>query len=250
MSAMLWPTVLGAFVVMVGCAAERSTEWTPRPRVQWRDISPGDIGTVDQGYRLLLSERTKGLFPVSLGVTRFAFVPTDGVDPFGPKLVADPKNEFLQWNYAFDDQMAVSEVFPVVQQNLGGASASPDQILRSVHALNGRIGLIYAVNDLSETETEMLGVLYDTAMTTPLASVHARSATVHPEDDEAEDHGAMWKTDSRALVRQTFQRYVHACVRDLILQDQPAAVETPDGWTPVGPVMPVEWPPSILRRLR
>ena len=217
-------TVLVASVVTVGCAADRSTKWTPPP-VRWSDISPGDIGTVEQGYRLLLSERTEGLFPVSLGVTRFAFVPTDGVVPFGPKLVADPQNEFLQWNYAFDDQMAVSEVFPVVQQNLGGASASPDQILRSVHALNGGIGLIYAVNDLSETETEMLGVLYDTAMTTPLASIHARSITIRPEEaDEAADKGDMWKMDSRALVRQTFQRYVHACVRELILQDHPAAV--------------------------
>ena len=129
---MLLPAVLAAWVVTVGCATEQVTRWTPSPRVQWGDISPGDIGTVDQGYRLLLSERTEGLFPASLGVTRFAFVPSDSIDPFGPKLVADPQNEFLQWNYAFDDQMAVSEVFPIAQQNLGGANASPDQILRAV----------------------------------------------------------------------------------------------------------------------
>ena len=248
---MLLPAVLAVWVVTVGCATEQVTRWTPSPRVQWGDISPGDIGTVDQGYRLLLSERTEGLFPASLGVTRFAFVPSDCIEPFGPKLVADPQNEFLQWNYAFDDQMAVSEVFPIAQQNLGGANASADQILRSVHALNGGLGLIYAVNELSETETEMLGVLYDATAAAPLASVHARAITIRREEgDEAEDEGGMWETDSRALVRQKFQRQMHACVRDLILQDQPAPVESPDGWTPVGPIMPVEWPPALLKRLR
>lgn len=194
-----------------------------------------------------------GLFPANMSVTRVS-LESDEEQEFStqPRLYADPRNEFLQWNTAFDDQMAVSEVFPIDQRDLGGGEADPNQILAAFRALHARIGLVYAVNELSETESEMFGILYDNDAAEPIAAIHAQAVSVEPPKDENEkgEPTDLWETDSRALVRAKFARQVHACVRELIQKDQPAVVETPTGWTPAGPIRPVEWPPRHPRRPR
>ena len=57
----------------------------------------------------------------------------------------------------------------------------------------------------------------------------------------------LWETDSRALVRERFERLVHACIRELIVQDESETVEPPKGWTPACPTFPAEWPPRRFR---
>jgi hypothetical protein len=161
-------------------------------------------------------------------------------------LVRDPRNEFLMWNSAFDDQMAVSEVFPVAPRDLGGAEVDPQQIVAATRALDAGIAMVYAVNELSETETEMFGTLYDTEAAEPIAAFHAQAESITPTED-SDNAPNLWLVDSKALVRAKFERFAHACVRELILHDQPAPLETPTGWTPAGPIMPVEWPPRRFR---
>ena len=138
--------------------------------------------------------------------------------------------------------MAISEVFPIDQRDLGGASAEPEQIVAAWRGLHARVGIVYAVNGLSETGTEMIGALYDVAAAKPIAAMHAQAFSIIPPkgDDEPAD---LWETDSRALVRAEFERHVYECLRELISRDVPALLESPDGWTPPGPIRPVEWPP-------
>ncbi len=160
-----------------------------------------------------------------------------------PVLLTDPRNEFLQWNSALDGLFAVSEVFPISQFDLGGGIAEPQQILAAFRALHARLGLIYGMNELNDTESEIIAVLYDNALGTPIAYFHAREATAPPPPGEEDKPQDLWKTDSKALVRAQFERLVHACIRELILHDQPGDVETPTGWQRVEPRRPVEWPP-------
>ena len=234
-----------------GCHAPRhEAPWTAKPHVEWSDITPRPVAGLNNEYRILTTQPTMGLFPANMAVTRVSLEREEGHGTTPqPKLYADPRNEFLQWNTTFDDQMAVSEVFPIDQRDLGGGEADPIQILAAFRALHARIGMIYAVNELSETESEMFGALFDNASTEPVAVIHAQEVSVEPPKDEAnkEEPKSLWETDSRALVRAKFAKLTHACVRELIRKDQPAVIEAPTGWTPAGPVRPVEWPPRHLR---
>ena len=243
--------VLGAFLLGIasGCAVtEIEGGWTPPPEVHWDDISTGAVAPVDNGYRILRIEPTQGLFPASIGVTRMAVESENQGAPIRQKhLLRDPRNEFLRWNSAFDDQMAVSEVFPIDQRDLGGAPAEPQQVLAAFSALHARIGFMYAVNELSENETEMIGALYDVTAAEPIASIHARALSLPPPDEKGEEPVDLWKYDSRALVRAAFERHIHGCIRELISRDERAPLESRDGWTPLCPVRPVEWPPRQLR---
>ncbi len=240
-------TVAGVVATLVsGCSSARKKEevWTPMPRVSWEHIATRAVAAAPNSYRIIQQSPTTGLFPAGAAVTRVALT-SNGVEQLSPGLHADPRNEFLRWNSVFDDQMAISEVFPIDQRDLGGGPAVPEQIVAAFRALRARIGLIYAVNELSPTTSEMFGVLYDVTTGDPVASIHAQAETLPmPEDvKKPDDPYHLWKTDARALVRQRFAELAHACVRELILNDQPARTEPPPGWTPAGPTLPVEWPP-------
>lgn len=241
----------GALAWTVGCAPDRVETWTPKPRVLWEDIALQSTETANNEYKILTSEPTTGLFPVSIAVTRVALEEDRVSRVAWERLLRDPRNEFLMWNSSFDDQMAISEVFPIAERDLGGAEVRPERILSAMKALGARIGFLYAVNELAEDESEMLGTLFDTRSDQVLATIHAQAASIPPPDNGyPPENTVQWETDSRALVRYKFECLVHACVRELILRDQPGAIESPDGWTPVGPILPVEWPPRVPRRYR
>jgi hypothetical protein len=227
-----------------GCAQKPVEVWEPKPRTEWQHVMTvtGDAPVND--FSVNAAHQTTGLFPANVAVTRVAVEDNDegGLEP---RLNADPRNEFLQWNSTFDNLMAVSEVFPIDQRDLGGGDATPEQILAAFRGLHARLGLVYAVNEISETESEMFGALYETSSLEPVASFHARAVSIELDEDDKDkdDPYNLWKTDSRALVRAKFAEMVHACMRQLIINDQPADVEAPTGWTPSVPVRPVEWPP-------
>jgi hypothetical protein len=229
-----------------GCARpKKSTEiWRAQPQVTWDHLGDPKAAVQRNTFRILADEPTTALFPANAAVTRIAVGPPAESGSV-TQLYADPRNEFLAWNSVFDDQMAVSEVFPIDQRDLGGGPAVPEQILAAFRGLHAKLGLIYAVNELSPTETQMFGLLYDVNANKPLASIHAYAESIPvPEgEDEPKDPYHLWKTDSRALVRQKFAQLAHDCVRQLILRDQPTHIEAPTGWTPAGPIKPVEWPP-------
>ena len=242
----------GLVVFASGCGEKRAQVWRPQPLVHWDHLSTQSVDSVHNGYRIVAPRPTHGLFPASLVVTRLAVAlsdePTDATQVF---LLADPRNELLRWNRALDDQMAISEVFPVVERDLGGWRADPEQILSTFRALDARLGLIYGVNELSETESEMIGILYDIKSLQPLASLHAQAVTVVPLEEEENDKPAdLWETDCRALVRKQFERFVHACIRELILHDEPETVEAAVGWMAAAPKTPAEWPPRAVRTNR
>jgi hypothetical protein len=232
-----------------GCCSEKREEvWIAPPRVHWEHVSTDPVRAVDQGYRILLREPTSGMFPASIGVTRIAIEVTDErAQSTKPLLMTNPRNEFLQWNRAFDDLMAISEVFPIVNRDLGGHEADPPQIIAATRALHAKLGMVYAVNELSPTVVEMFGVIYDTKTARPIASIHAREESEPRPEVEPDEHPDLWKTDARALVRQAFERRVHACLREMIERDERTTTKIPEGWTPAGPVRPVEWPPRHFR---
>ncbi|MCH8953443.1 MAG: hypothetical protein IID49_15170, partial [Proteobacteria bacterium] len=176
--------VAALVVVAAGCSLKPATVWTPAPRVLWGDIAIQPVPMPAKGYVVSDRHPTRGLFPASLAVTRVA-VAEDETHMLGarPILFADPRSEFLQWNLAVNDQMAVSEVFPIGPSSVGGGPVDPAGVLATFRALHARLGLVYAVNELSEDETEILGVLYDVEAAEPIAAIHARATSVVPEPE-------------------------------------------------------------------
>ncbi len=245
-----------ALAFVPGCLChERAKPWTPQARVHWYDISTKPVPAVTNDYRIIADQPSKGLFPGNIAVTRVALrevkeLPADPTGKMQPVILKDPRNEFLHWNHAFDDQLAVAEAFPIDQFALGGGLAVPHQIVAAFHALDARLGLIYAVNEISPVETEVIGTLYDVKRTEPIAIIQAQAHSVVDPDGKKEKRPDLWKTDSHALARANFERLVYHCMRDLILHDEPAEIEEPVGWKPVFPRLPVEWPPNLYRPRR
>ena len=243
-----------AVIASPGCAQKKTVEvWTPKPLVGWAKVALDPVQGPENGYVILTSEPTRGLFPTDVAVTRVAKVEAasvDGAAGESTQLYADPRNEFLRWNSVFDDQMAVSEVFPIEQRDLAGGAATPALILAASRGLDADMSLIYAVNELAPNETEMFGVLYDTGTTQPLAAIHARVASVPcaPDCPNVGDPYHAWETDSRVLVRDRFAKLAHDCMRELILHDEPMSVPAPEGWIPEYPTYPAQWPPPSTAR--
>lgn len=254
--AVVRPVACALFLLAsIGCAPRKKAEIEiPRPRVSWSHITPWAVPPLNNQYRVVVAQPTQGLFPANIAVTRVALRdvkphPSSVATVIEPVILKDPRNEFLKWNTVFDDQMAVSEVFPIDQFALGGGEAIPEQVVASFRALHARLGLIYAVNELNDLETEMIGTLYDTVTAKPVAHFQTQAHSVLPPDGkEPKPPIDLWTTDSKALARADFEHLVYECVRELILNDQPAAVEAPTGWQPVLPRFPVAWPPQLPNR--
>jgi hypothetical protein len=233
-----------AMFLGAGCASSHKEQpWTAPPRVEWTDLHAAPIEPQAHGYVSLDAGASTGRFPSAIAVSRVAVRHSpETPSPRETYLPGKPKNEFLMWNSALDDQMAVSEVFPIAQRDLGGGSAVPAQIASAGAALGARLALIYAVNELSPTQTEIIGVLYETGTLTGIAAFHAQAESLPPLEDDSSPTDA-WRLDSQARVRDEFEQIVHRCLRDLIASDRPVRVDVPEGWTPAGPTEPVIWPP-------
>ncbi len=239
----------GVIIGASGCAQKRAEVWSPRPLVLWEDISTGVVPHTKNAYEIIPASPSHGLFPASMAVTRIGIeIGTEASPGVRSNLLADPRNEFLQWNSTLDDQMAVSEVFPIHDVDLGGRRVSPHLIVDAFQALGARLGLLYGVNELSEHKTEMLAVLYDTETVRPLAVLHADAKSEYANQANADAGATMWETDSQALARTRFDELLHACIRDLILQDESPPVAVPAGWPPPDPTRGVTWPPTRRQR--
>lgn len=229
-----------------GCACggeKNAPEWSPRPQVGWYFVSTTPVAPLSNEYRIVAPRPTKGLFPGNIAVTRVGLRRSGDGEQVRAVLTKDPLNEFLMWNRAFDDQFAISEAFPVDPIDLGGGRATPDQILRAFKALDAEVGLVYAVNEIAADETEMLGTLYDVQAGAPIAFIHTQALSLPVPEDTPEREIDLRATDSKAIVRDQFQQLVYGCLRELVLQDEPAEPQAPTGWQPVRADRSAAWPP-------
>ena len=243
---------IASAIGLTGCASKQPVEtWTPHAEVRWSDLVNRPVHPPSDGYFLQAHPRDPGMFPASIAVARVAIVEDEQIDLLEhPKLVRNPRNEFLQWHTALNDQLAVSELFPIATWDLGGGPVSTSQILAAFRALGAQLGLIYAMNRPSPDETEFLAVLYDIRTSEPVALLRteATSTVTHEEAEQSKEPIDYWKTDSRALARAKFAIHFHDCIRSLILDDEPPVSAMPASWYSKKRRRTVEWPPTEPRR--
>ena len=248
MSMVKWVCILAITMIQISCCCENQQEIqvATKAPLDWFFVSTEPVEPLYNAYRLLVIPPTRGLFPASIAVTRVeSEVIDESADLVRPLIFTNPRNEFLQWNSAFDDLMAVSEVFPVIQFDMGGNNAYVENVLAAFRALDAKLGLIYAVNEFDDLETEMIGSLYDTQSTRPIAHFQTHAVTIIPPENEQQETTDLWETDSTALARQRFETLVYECIRELIEHDAPLTPDVPPGWKPVAPARRVKWPPLL-----
>ena len=219
------------------------------PVVTWADLTGGQPVNVDNNYQLVVSDTTRGLFPTSVAVARFAASEETAGEGARLKLDMTPEVDFLAWNSVFDDFRSISEVFPMNAMALDGAAVSVRSLLHAAVALQAGMLLVYAENHSSEQDSEIRGVLYEAPSGRVLAVIHARGHVETPIafDEQAdrkvplEDH---LKRDTRLLTIRTFESTMRACLLALMANDEPAERVAPEGWIPDRQFEPLTWPPG------
>ncbi len=245
-------------VTLVGCAPKRQdrSQFQPtHPVAVWSDILPGETPALQDGFVLLTGGPTEAVFPVSLAVARVKVVDTECVTPGGGESTGHaleldvlPKVDMLRWNSAFDDVRPVSEVFPLSRIAMNGTRVNLSNLMAASRAMTGRLCLVYSPTHLTESETEIRGVLYQLEGTRALAAIHAR-AVVHLYDGETgelldiETEPGVPVATPHVAAERRFRELVRAAILELIANDEPGTPMPEDGWVPQGPLEPRIWPP-------
>lgn len=234
-------------LAVAGCQEKEEEIRVLRPLVQWDDVSAVTFTPLDDGYVNLVPAGTDGSFPASLAVARVAVdEQTLQATPRQLTLATRPKNDFLAWNRLFDNLRYLSEAFPLDKHDLGEDPPTPTRLVAAARDLRAGLCLVYGRGDLSESESRVRGVLYDTRTGLALAGIDARASVPDPEtltrppEDVSSDDSYC---DPRVLADRRFERLVLECVRELWSNDRPAAPEAPQEWRPEGPLRPRIWPP-------
>lgn len=239
--------------VVAGCSEpEGQVVQTMRPQVHWEHVATVPVEGVDDTFANLVPDGTDGVFPTSIAVARVAVGGQNSEDAAGRVMMdMSPSNDFLSWNGLLDNLRYVSEVFPLRVHDLGEEPPSAARIVSAADELNAGLCLVYGRGDVSETEAEVRGVLYQASTGKALAAVHARVLAPVPDEIERPPEqvsGDNRHCDARVLAEARFERLVLECVRDLRRGDRAVIIEPPAGWTPDEPLDPRSWPPPPFGR--
>ncbi len=228
-----------------GCAPKTVEVWAPPLQVRWDDVTSATITPAGDQYAILESNASEGRFPCSIAVSRIAIEADEEAGQRRRVVPVTPHNEFLIWNSSFDDLWLISEVFPIAQRALGGAAVEARLIVDAAYTFDARMSLIYGFNVVSPTRCEMLGVLHESSTGAPIAAIHASAESIpRLEKDKPAKHNLdAWEHEARALVRAKFEKLMIDCMRELIARDTAVQIDVPEGWTPIRPMYPLEWPP-------
>jgi hypothetical protein len=177
---------------------------------------------------------------------------TQAGEPPASRIILDeePAHDFLRWNSAFDDVRPVREVFPISWIALDGKAVTAANVVEACRVMTGRMCLLYCQTDVSVSESELRGVLYEAATIRPLATIHARGVYVAAEEEDEDTAADADEPDPegppltpRLVAEDRFEALVRACMLALVANDEPRPPAPEEGWVPEGPLAPPIWPP-------
>ncbi len=253
MHAKLTLIVLAA-VIGTGCVSKQRVEFTPTSvELDWDVLAGGQPVTVSQDYRLIVSERTQGMFPSSLAVARLSADEDPTATEAAVVLDMEPEVDFLSWNSVFDDFRSISEVFPMNIMAMDGAEVTVNTLLNASYSLRAGMLLVYSESRKSIHEAQVKGVLYSVPARRMLAAIHADAYIEDPVDlDDSRCAGSPSADmrDPRLVCVGQFEAKMRDCLLALMQNDDPVKATAPDGWIPDREIEPLIWPPSedLFRR--
>ncbi len=190
-----------------------------------RSIAPGN------GYIMLTSNGSEGMFPCSLAVARVdtpAYLPS-GFIP-APRLAMNPANEMFDWTDLFDDVWSISEVFPVTYPTRKDRQVSPQTLVEYSRSDQAGLCLIYEIVSTRADDVTIVdvhGTLYDARNGAMLIEAHADARVRDITEDQLPppqppDRVAVDKRhiDPWFIAQERFRELVRQSILDLVAQDK------------------------------
>ncbi len=151
-------------------------------------VPDGATAARKNSYVTLVSGRTDGMFPRSLGVARVA-TPEYSPAEFDstPHLAMEPVNELSGWMSLFDDIWAVSEVFPITYPTRVDRRTSAETLVEYARSDGAGLCLIYEITTSREGDLSVVdvqGSLYDAESGAQLIEAHADARVRDQTEDQ------------------------------------------------------------------
>jgi hypothetical protein len=216
-----------------GCGKTEEPIVVYEPEIGLADIARTSLEVKANAYHLLNPDQTMGRFPGAIAVARLKLSDekhrTDG-NVVALKSLNGP--EAAYWNHLYDNLPSVRSWFELRDFDVPPGKMTAERLVQAAGRLHATLCLLYGQNEI-DGDTKLVGVLYDTRSTKPIATLHAQCTGVNdwpnarPEGRHEDDYRHQ---DNTYLASRKFERFAYDCVVQLIGTDKPERIEKPDGW--------------------
>jgi len=208
-------------VALAGCAVG------PRPcrqhLVRLEKLVGREVEVADGAYRLLADVPSRGRFPCSVAVAKFARQGEVGCGSQGHLVLASlGRKGVVYWNELFDNVSAVSEVFPIESRHLPTESVEAADVVAAAARLHAGLCVVLSDGCVAETGRQAVAAVYDA--TTGLPVVVAKSDVVSCCGESA-DRRCCGEGIGRQVTRQ-LEKLVHRAIWQLVQRDEGTTTQT------------------------
>lgn len=213
---------------LLGACAKPEVPVTYEPQLALTALNEG-LTTPAQGYELFASETTRGRFAAPVAIAELAW----NADADALRLTSMQPLEEAYWTQRVRGIDAVRDVLFIRPLTTRPEGDSLPALCAAAHKLGAPLLLVYAQNAYGPNSAQALGVLYESGTQRVLATFRAARTVVDAEGVEVcldEEKGDHREQDARYLAQREFENHVVACLRELILHDQPPATTQPHEW--------------------
>ena len=217
--------LITALFSLVGCANKQAIVY--QRQIQIEELAP-DVAPVDNAFRLLTDEATRGRFGCGLAIAKLLPGEASG----SVHLVAATLAEEGYWVSALCGVSEVRDLEFLTPINVRPDEPTTESLCAAAAALNADLLLMYAPNRYGPNSAQVLGVLYDVHGCQPLAVLHASATYLDEEGVETppdNEWGNQRAVDACYQASRAYERHLLCCLRDLIEKDEPLPVQ-PHHW--------------------
>lgn len=218
---------------LLGCGKTEEPVVVYEPEIGLADIARTTLDVNANSYRLLNADQTMGRFPGAIAVARLK-LSDEKHRTDGDAVMLKPLNrsEAAYWNHLYDNLPSVRAWFELRDFDIPRGKMTAQHLVKAAGGLHATLCLLYGQNVI-DGDTKLVGVLYDTRTTKPIATLQAESTGVNdwlntrPEGRHEDDYRHQ---DNTYLASRKFERFAYDCVVELIGTDNPERIEKPRGW--------------------
>ncbi|MFO0972218.1 MAG: hypothetical protein U1A27_02095 [Phycisphaerae bacterium] len=243
------PAMMLALLWATGCASHPDRS---QPRLAVVDDLPTarELGVAEsaipkRGFAVIEQGASFGRFPTGLAVAKVA-----AREPAGGRrrleLLEVNRKDAARWNHLLNLQPLVRAALVMGPYGLPRGSVVLDDVLGQATTLGCELCLVYAEGGNPDTDTELMGVLFEAAARRPLAVFHALSQMTRDEIETCQHDNPL---DYRSCCAEfaasrDLEESVVAAMWQLSRADRPVNTTQPNPWQSYRPHDTV---PPLLR---
>jgi hypothetical protein len=220
------PVVL--VLLFVGCHEKQRLACTPPLRME--ELAAG-LPTPVNNFALLVDQPTEGRFACVLAIAKLIPAGNDAAEPL--LFVPLRSNEQAYWTEQMRGVAAIQKLVFLRPRSTRPEGQSLPTLCATAVRCGAPLLLVYAASQVGPNSAQVLGVLYDAHVQSPLATIQASSRMLDHEGDEVspgDKRGDHREQDAGYQTQRHFESNALACLRELIHRDSPAATTQPNKW--------------------